>query len=147
LLYIGTGVSGVKKCVARSEHDAGGSTAAWPLVKPIFQAIAAKVGKRATSLAATGWPRRRRALRQNGAQWHRVRRYAAHLRSLLADENEPGLTNEQLYEVFAKWYQGELESYLIEITRDIFSVRDPDTGNHLVDKILDTAGAKGQGNG
>jgi 6-phosphogluconate dehydrogenase len=56
-----------------------------------------------------------------------------------------GLTNEQLYEVFDSWNRGELDSYLIEITRDIFSVRDPESGGYLVDVILDTAGAKGTG--
>ena len=56
-----------------------------------------------------------------------------------------GLNNDELYEVFAQWYQGELNSYLIEITRDIFSVKDPETGTHLVELILDTAGAKGTG--
>jgi 6-phosphogluconate dehydrogenase len=56
-----------------------------------------------------------------------------------------GLANAELYDVFARWYQGELNSYLIEITRDIFSVRDPETGQDLVDLVLDTAGAKGTG--
>ena len=56
-----------------------------------------------------------------------------------------GLTNDELYDVFAEWNRGELDSYLIEITRDIFSVKDPDTGDYLVDMILDTAGAKGTG--
>jgi 6-phosphogluconate dehydrogenase len=56
-----------------------------------------------------------------------------------------GLTNEELYEVFSEWYKGDLNSYLIEITRDIFRVKDPDTGEHLVDLIMDTAGAKGTG--
>jgi 6-phosphogluconate dehydrogenase len=55
------------------------------------------------------------------------------------------LTNEELYKVFDEWNRGELDSYLIEITRDIFSVRDPDTNNYLVDYVLDKAGAKGTG--
>jgi 6-phosphogluconate dehydrogenase len=55
------------------------------------------------------------------------------------------LSNDELYKVFDEWNQGELDSYLIEITRDIFSVRDPDTGQSLVDLVLDTAGAKGTG--
>jgi len=55
------------------------------------------------------------------------------------------LSNEEFYEVFATWNRGELDSYLIEITRDIFSVEDPDTGNYLVDMVLDKAGAKGTG--
>jgi 6-phosphogluconate dehydrogenase len=56
-----------------------------------------------------------------------------------------GLTNEELYKVFDEWNRGELESYLIEITRDIFTVLDGETGDYLVDKILDTAKQKGTG--
>ncbi|MCA9217135.1 MAG: NADP-dependent phosphogluconate dehydrogenase, partial [Planctomycetales bacterium] len=56
-----------------------------------------------------------------------------------------GLTNEEMYDVFAEWNRGDLESYLIEITRDIFSVKDPDTGQDMVDLIMDRAGAKGTG--
>jgi len=60
-------------------------------------------------------------------------------------KNALGLGNDELYDVFSQWYQGELNSYLIEITRDIFSVKDEETGQFLVDLILDTAGAKGTG--
>jgi 6-phosphogluconate dehydrogenase len=56
-----------------------------------------------------------------------------------------GLSNDELYEVFNGWNRTELDSYLIEITRDIFSVRDPETGGYLVDSIMDAAGAKGTG--
>ena len=56
-----------------------------------------------------------------------------------------GLSNDELYDVFAEWNRGELDSYLIEITRDIFSVKDKDGDGWLVDKILDKAGAKGTG--
>jgi 6-phosphogluconate dehydrogenase len=56
-----------------------------------------------------------------------------------------GLSNDELYDVFAEWNRGELDSYLIEITRDIFSVEDDETGDRLVDKVLDRAGAKGTG--
>ena len=60
-------------------------------------------------------------------------------------KNALGLTNSEIYDVFAEWNRGELDSYLIEITRDIFSVKDEATGGELVDVILDTAGAKGTG--
>ena len=53
--------------------------------------------------------------------------------------------NDELYDVFDEWNRGELQSYLIEISRDIFSVVDEEAGGHLVDKILDVAGAKGTG--
>jgi 6-phosphogluconate dehydrogenase len=56
-----------------------------------------------------------------------------------------GLKNEELYDVFSQWNRGDLDSYLIEITRDIFSAKDQETGQYLVDLILDTAGAKGTG--
>jgi 6-phosphogluconate dehydrogenase len=56
-----------------------------------------------------------------------------------------GLTNPELAQVFAEWNRGDLDSYLIEITRDIFTAKDPDTGGFLVDLILDKAGAKGTG--
>ncbi len=93
-----------------------------------------------------GRPARRRALREDGPQRHRVRRHAADLRGLLPAASTPSACrNDELYDVFAEWNRGELDSYLIEITRDIFSVKDPETGDYLVDKILDTAGAKGTG--
>ncbi len=60
-------------------------------------------------------------------------------------KNALGLSNDELHDVFAEWYQGELNSYLIEITRDIFTVKDDETGQGLVDLILDAAGAKGTG--
>ena len=60
-------------------------------------------------------------------------------------KNAVGLDNDELYDVFQQWNEGELNSYLIEITRDIFSVKDDLTGGYLVDLILDTAGAKGTG--
>jgi 6-phosphogluconate dehydrogenase len=63
--------------------------------------------------------------------------------SLLKDG--AGLSNDELYDVFAQWNKGELDSFLIEITRDIFSVVDPKTNNALVDVILDRAGQKGTG--
>ena len=60
-------------------------------------------------------------------------------------KNTLGLSNDELYQVFKSWNEGELESYLIEITRDIFTVKDKETGESLIDKILDTAGQKGTG--
>jgi 6-phosphogluconate dehydrogenase len=60
-------------------------------------------------------------------------------------KNALGLSNEELHDVFTEWNRGELDSYLIEITRDIFRVQDDLAPGYLVDKILDTAGAKGTG--
>ena len=56
-----------------------------------------------------------------------------------------GLSNEEMHEVFAEWNKGELDSYLIEITRDILGYKDPENGEQTLDKILDTAGQKGTG--
>ena len=86
LLYIGTGVSGGEEGARRGPRIMpGGSPAAWPHVKPIFQAIAAKVDGWRT-LLRLGRRKWRRPFRQNGAQRHRIRRHAADLRSLPADE-------------------------------------------------------------
>ena len=124
----------------------GGSEKAWPLVKPIFQAISAKVGKNG-DIPCCDWIGPRGAghyvkMVHNGIEYGDMQLICEAYWML---KNALGLSNEKLYDVFAKWYKGELESYLIEITRDIFSVKDSETGKHLVDLILDAAGAKGTG--
>ena len=122
----------------------GGNPAAWPHVKEIFQAIAAKVDDGTPCCDWVG-EERRRPLRQDGPQRHRIRRHAADLRGLhQLLKDGLGLSAEELHEVFAEWNKGELDSYLIEITADIFAKKDDD-GAPLVDKILDTAGQKGTG--
>ena len=124
----------------------GGDPTAWPHVKPIFQAIAAKVGRRRLPCCDWVGPDGAGHLREDGPQRHRVRRHAAHLRGLPPDEGAARACRaDELHEVFAKWNKGELDSYLIEITRDIFGFKDPETGKPLVDMILDTAGQKGTG--
>ncbi len=121
----------------------GGSVSAWPIVKPIFQAIAAKVGP-SNSIPCCEWV-------GPGGAGHYVKmvhngiEYAtcSSLRSVQLSEGALGLSNDELAHVFSDWNKGELDSYLIEITRDIFTVIDPDKpGTHLVDSILDTAGQK-----
>jgi 6-phosphogluconate dehydrogenase len=124
----------------------GGSPQAWPLVKPIFQAIAAKVGP-GQDVPCCQWVGPRGAghyvkMVHNGIEYGDMQLICEAYWML---KQALGLSNEELYGVFARWYQGELNSYLIEITRDIFSVRDPETGRDLVDLVLDTAGAKGTG--
>ena len=124
----------------------GGSTAAWPLVKPIFQAISAKVGPN-HNVPCCEWVGPRGAghyvkMVHNGIEYGDMQLICEAYWML---NQALGLENDELYDVFQQWYEGELNSYLIEITRDIFSVRDPETGGHLVDLILDTAGAKGTG--
>jgi 6-phosphogluconate dehydrogenase len=147
LLYIGTGVSGGEEGALKGPSMMpGGSEAAWPLVKPIFQAIAAKVGPN-HDIPCCEWVGPRGAghyvkMVHNGIEYGDMQLICeayAMLNGVL------GLSNEELYEVFAEWNRGELQSYLIEISRDIFSVKDPHTDGHLVDYILDVAGAKGTG--
>ena len=128
------------------QHDARRQPLAWPLVKPIFQAIAAKVGPEG-DIPCCEWVGPRGAghyvkMVHNGIEYGDMQLICEAYWML---KQALGLDNDELYEVFAKWNQGELDSYLIEITRDIFSVKDDHGEGYLVDKILDTAGAKGTG--
>jgi 6-phosphogluconate dehydrogenase len=147
LLYIGTGVSGGEEGALKGPSMMpGGSEKAWPLVKPIFQAIAAKVGPN-NDIPCCEWVGPRGAghyvkMVHNGIEYGDMQLICEAYWML---KNALGLSNDELYDVFQNWYEGELNSYLIEITRDIFSVKDDLTGGYLVDLILDTAGAKGTG--
>jgi 6-phosphogluconate dehydrogenase len=147
LLYIGTGVSGGEEGARHGPSMMpGGSPAAWPLVKPIFQAIAAKVGPE-RNIPCCDWVGPRGAghyvkMVHNGIEYGDMQLIAEAYWIL---KNALGLSNQELHDVFAEWYEGELNSYLIEITRDIFAVKDDETGQDLVDLILDAAGAKGTG--
>jgi 6-phosphogluconate dehydrogenase len=147
LLYIGTGVSGGEEgALLGPSMMPGGSLAAWPLVKPIFQAISAKVGPK-NDIPCCEWVGPRGAghyvkMVHNGIEYGDMQLICEAYFML---KQALGLSNAELYDVFAKWNEGELDSYLIEITRDIFSVKDADTGAELVDMILDKAGAKGTG--
>jgi 6-phosphogluconate dehydrogenase len=147
LLFVGTGVSGGEEGALKGPSlMPGGSSDAWPVVKPIFQAIAAKVGPKG-DIPCCEWVGPRGAghyvkMVHNGIEYGDMQliceAYFMLSRAL-------GLSNDELYDVFDEWNRGELESYLIEISRDIFSVRDEMGDGHLVDKILDVAGAKGTG--
>ncbi|MCA9270929.1 MAG: decarboxylating NADP(+)-dependent phosphogluconate dehydrogenase [Planctomycetales bacterium] len=147
LLYVGTGVSGGEEGALKGPSlMPGGSPDAWKHVKKLFQSIAAKVGKN-SNVPCCEWVGPRGAghyvkMVHNGIEYGDMQliceAYYLLSRGL-------GLSNDELYDVFADWNRGELESYLIEITRDIFSVKDEQTGDALVDKVLDTAGAKGTG--
>jgi len=147
LLYIGTGVSGGEEGALKGPSIMpGGSEKAWPLVKDVFQAISAKVGPNG-DIPCCDWVGPRGAghyvkMVHNGIEYGDMQLICEAYWML---KHALGLSNDELYEVFAEWNRGELDSYLIEITRDIFSVKDHETGGHLVDVILDTAGAKGTG--
>jgi 6-phosphogluconate dehydrogenase len=125
----------------------GGSAAAWPLVKPIFQAIAAKVGPNndipCCDWVGPGGSGHYVKMVHNGIEYGDMQLICE---AYLMLKEAAGLSNEELYAVFDQWNRSELESYLIEITRDIFSAKDDQGGDgYLVDKILDVAGAKGTG--
>jgi 6-phosphogluconate dehydrogenase len=146
LLYVGTGVSGGEEGALKGPSlMPGGSEKAWPEVKPIFQAIAAKVGPK-NDIPCCEWVGPRGAghyvkMVHNGIEYGDMQLICE---AYLMLKEAAGLSNEELYDVFDSWNRSELESYLIEITRDIFSVKDDD-GGYMVDKILDVAGAKGTG--
>ncbi len=147
LLYIGTGVSGGEEGALKGPSlMPGGSKAAWPLIQPIFQAIAAKVGPKG-DIPCCDWVGPRGAgnyvkMVHNGIEYGDMQLICEAYWLL---KQAAGLSNDQLAKVFDTWNRGELDSYLIEITRDIFTALDPGTNDYVVDKILDKAGAKGTG--
>jgi 6-phosphogluconate dehydrogenase len=147
LLYVGTGVSGGEEGALKGPSMMpGGSAAAWPLVKPVFQAIAAKVGPK-EDIPCCEWVGPRGAghyvkMVHNGIEYGDMQLICE---AYLMLKEVLGMTNAELYDVFDEWNRGELQSYLIEISRDIFSVKDDLASGDLVDKVLDSAGAKGTG--
>ena len=147
ILYLGTGISGGEEGARHGPSIMpGGVEEAWPHVKDIYQGISAKVGPN-NDIPCCQWIGAGGAghyvkMVHNGIEYGDMQ-LICEAYSLLKDGL--GLANDDLYEVFARWNAGELDSYLVEITRDIFSVVDPKTGNALVDMILDKAGQKGTG--
>jgi 6-phosphogluconate dehydrogenase len=144
LLYIGTGVSGGEEgALLGPSIMPGGSQAAWSAVKPIFQAIAAKVSD---GTPCCDWVGENGAghfvkMVHNGIEYGDMQLICEAYQIM---KDLLGMSADEMHEVFKEWNTGELESYLIEITRDILAVKDAD-GSPLVDKILDTAGQKGTG--
>ena len=144
LLYIGTGVSGGEEgALLGPSIMPGGSKDAWPHVKPIFQAIAAKVDD---GTPCCDWVGENGAghfvkMVHNGIEYGDMQLICEAyqiMRDLLH------MSADEMHVIFKEWNEGELDSYLIEITRDILAYKDTD-GKPLVDKILDTAGQKGTG--
>lgn len=144
LLYIGTGVSGGEEGARKGPSIMpGGSPAAWPHVKDIFQSIAAKVED---NVPCCDWVGENGAghyvkMVHNGIEYGDMQLICEAYNLM---KTGLGLSADDMHQVFARWYEGELNSYLIEITRDILAYKDTD-GQPLVDKILDTAGQKGTG--
>src|SRR5450432_2764574 len=144
LLYVGTGVSGGEEGARHGPSIMpGGSPAAWPHVKDIFQGISAKVEG---NVPCCDWVGEGGAghyvkMVHNGIEYGDMQLIGEAYNIL---KNGLGMSAPEIHDVFAEWNKGELDSYLIEITRDIFAFKDTD-GSPLVDKILDTAGQKGTG--
>ncbi|MBQ8815553.1 MAG: decarboxylating NADP(+)-dependent phosphogluconate dehydrogenase [Lachnospiraceae bacterium] len=143
LLYVGCGVSGGEEGALKGPSlMPGGSVAAWPQVKPIFQAVCAKVGDE----ACCDWVGENGAghfvkMVHNGIEYGDMQ-LICEAYQLMRDGL--GMSAEEMHRVFAAWNQTELDSYLVEITRDILGYRD-ENGEITVDHILDTAGQKGTG--
>jgi 6-phosphogluconate dehydrogenase len=143
-LYIGTGVSGGEEGALRGPSIMpGGSPAAWEHVKPVFQKIAAKT---AAGEPCCEWVGENGAghfvkMVHNGIEYGDMQMICETYQMM---KQGLGMTNADMHAAFAEWNKGELDSYLIEITRDILGYKDAD-GKEVVDLILDTAGQKGTG--
>jgi len=144
IIYIGTGVSGGEQgALWGPAIMPGGQPEAWQLVKPIFEAIAAKAyGEPCVAYMGPRGAGHYVKMVHNGIEYGDMQLIAEAYDIL---HRGLGLSNAQLHDIFAGWNQGELESYLIEITADIFTRYDPETGAAVVDLILDEAQQKGTG--
>ncbi|HEY5508390.1 MAG TPA: decarboxylating NADP(+)-dependent phosphogluconate dehydrogenase [Paludibacter sp.] len=144
LLYVGTGVSGGEEgALLGPSMMPGGSPAAWPAVKEIFQAISAKVedGSPCCDWVGEGGAGHFVKMVHNGIEYGDMQIICEAYQVL---KEMLGLTADEMHDVFKVWNEGDLDSYLIEITRDILGFKD-EKGEALVEKILDTAGQKGTG--
>ena len=143
-LFIGTGVSGGEEGALKGPSIMpGGSAAAWQHVKPIFQSIAAKVED---GTPCCDWVGENGAghfvkMIHNGIEYGDMQLICEAYQIM---KDLLGMSYEEMHQTFKEWNEGELDSYLIEITRDILGFKDED-GGPLVEKILDTAGQKGTG--
>jgi len=144
LLYIGTGVSGGEEGARHGPSIMpGGSPAAWPHVKEIFQAVAAKVddGSPCCDWVGENGAGHYVKMTHNGIEYGDMQ-LICEAYDLM--KNLLGMDNQEMHKVFAEWNEGKLDSYLIEITRDILGYRD-ENDEYVIDLILDTAGQKGTG--
>ncbi len=144
-LYIGTGVSGGEEGALRGPSIMpGGTPAAWPHVKSIFQAIAAKVADGSPCCEWVGNDGAGHFVKMvhNGIEYGDMQMICE---AYWIMKNVLGMSSAEMQPVFTEWNKGELDSYLIEITRDIMAKKDDETGKAMLDVILDTAGQKGTG--
>ncbi|MCA1063301.1 NADP-dependent phosphogluconate dehydrogenase [Rossellomorea sp. AcN35-11] len=142
--FIGTGVSGGEEgALTGPSIMPGGQKEAYDLVAPILKDIAAKVnGDPCTTYIGPDGAGHYVKMVHNGIEYGDMQLIAE---SYFLMKNVLGLSADELHEVFADWNKGELDSYLIEITADIFTKKDEETGKPMVDVILDKAGQKGTG--
>jgi len=143
-LFIGTGVSGGEEgALMGPSIMPGGSAGAWPHVKEIFQAISAKVedGSPCCDWVGDDGAGHFVKMVHNGIEYGDMQLISEAYNLM---KNLLGMSAEEMHEEFAEWNKGDLDSYLIEITRDILAFKDED-GEPLLEKILDTAGQKGTG--
>ncbi|MCX7005789.1 MAG: decarboxylating NADP(+)-dependent phosphogluconate dehydrogenase [Kiritimatiellaeota bacterium] len=143
-LYIGTGVSGGEEgALTGPSIMPGGSPAAWPSVKPIFQAICAKTDKGEPCCEWVGENGAGHFVKMvhNGIEYGDMQMICETYQMM---KQGLGMTNKEMCDAFTDWNSSELDSYLIEITRDILGYK-AENGEEVVDVILDTAGQKGTG--
>lgn len=143
LLFIGSGVSGGEEGARKGPSIMpGGPASSWEIIKPVFEAITAKVeGVPCVTHVGTGGAGHFVKMVHNGIEYGDMQ--------LICEAYEifkrAGISNDEMAEIFTKWNEGPLESFLIQITSKIFEEKDPETGKHLVDLIVDKAGQKGTG--
>ena len=143
-LYVGTGVSGGEEGARFGPSIMpGGSPQAWPLVKDIFQAICAKTpaGEPCCDWVGEDGAGHYVKMTHNGIEYGDMQLICEAYQLM---KEGLGMSNEEMHAAFTEWNKGELDSYLIEITRDILGFKD-EQGQCVVDAILDTAGQKGTG--
>jgi 6-phosphogluconate dehydrogenase len=144
LLFIGTGVSGGEEgALLGPSIMPGGNEAAWPHVKSIFQAISAKTdeGEPCCEWVGRGGAGHFVKMVHNGIEYGDMQMICETYQMM---KEGLGMSNDEMHEAFTRWNEGVLDSYLVEITRDILGYRDED-GEATLDFILDTAGQKGTG--
>jgi 6-phosphogluconate dehydrogenase len=144
ILFVGTGVSGGEEgALTGPSIMPGGNPDAWPIVKPILQAIAAKTddGEPCCDWVGKGGAGHFVKMVHNGIEYGDMQMICETYQMM---KEGLSMSNEDMHDAFARWNDGVLDSYLIEITRDILAYRDED-GNATVDLILDKAGQKGTG--
>eukprot|EP01125_Pyxidicula_operculata_P011302 TRINITY_DN3701_c0_g1_i1.p1 TRINITY_DN3701_c0_g1~~TRINITY_DN3701_c0_g1_i1.p1 ORF type:complete len:485 (-),score=114.75 TRINITY_DN3701_c0_g1_i1:65-1519(-) len=145
ILFFGAGVSGGEEGALKGPSIMpGGSVEAWEHLKHIFQSICAKVDDGSPCCDYVGQAGSGHFVKMvhNGIEYGDMQLISE---AYFLLKNMLGLSNDEIADVFEEWNKGDLDSYLIEITRDIFRKKDEETGKHIVDLILDAAGQKGTG--